>query len=148
MKKKYGNVAPEIDPKVAENTKIQNGHNISYVDLCHILRVRMEELLKLILLEMPSSDYMTLAPAGLVLTGGCSNVPGLVDLSHATIRMPTRIGEPSGVYGVTDVLSNPAYATGIGLLLWGTRSQNKTWQSRRRAGIFTGVMAMFRKLFK
>lgn len=148
MKKKYANVSPNIDPKEAENTKIHNGHNISYVDLCHILRVRMEELLKLILLEMPTSDYMTLAPAGLVLTGGCSNMPGLVDLSQATIRMPTRIGEPSGVYGVTDVLNNPAYATGIGLLLWGTRSQSKTWQSRKRAGIFSSVMTMFKRLFR
>ncbi len=148
MKKKYANVSPNLDPKEAENTRIQNGHNISYVDLCHILRVRMEELLKLILLEMPTSDYMTLAPAGLVLTGGCSNMPGLIDLSQATIRMPTRIGEPSGVYGVTDVLSNPAYATGVGLLLWGTRSQSKTWQSRKRAGIFSGVMAAFRRLFR
>lgn len=148
MKKKYGNVTPNMDPKEAEAVRISNGHDISYVDLCHIVRVRMEELLKLILLEMPSSDYMALAPAGLVLTGGASNLPGLVDLSQATIRMPTRVGMPMGVYGVTDILNNPAYATGIGLLLWGTHAQNRTWQNSKKSGMFGGFMSMLKKLFK
>lgn len=147
MKKKYGNVSPDVDPKEAENVKIHNGHNISYVDLCHIMRVRMEELLKLILLEMPSSDYLALAPAGLVLTGGSSNMRGLMDLAQAELRIPVRIGEPAGVYGVTDILANPAYATGVGLLLFGIRSQNRAWQSRRRAGIFGGFVAALRRLF-
>lgn len=148
MKKKYANVSPDMDPKEAENVRIQNGHNISYIDLCHIVRVRMEELLKLILLEMPTSDYLALAPGGLVLTGGASNLPGLAELAQAELRMPVRIGSPAGVYGVTDILNNPAYATGVGLLLWGTRSQNRTWQTRKRAGIFSGMVMAFQRLFR
>jgi cell division protein FtsA len=149
MKKKYGNVYPEVLNKNQESTlTVEDGHSVSYRDLCNIIKVRMEELLRLILLEMPDSNYASIAPSGLVLTGGCSNLAGLESLAKQTIRIQTRIGEPMGVYGITDILHNPAHSTGVGLLLWGTRNHGKpTWEAKSRNGVLDGFMTLVKKFF-
>ena len=149
MKKKYGNVYPEVLSKNQESTlTVEDGHSVSYRDLCNIIKVRMEELLRLILLEMPDSNYASIAPSGLVLTGGCSNLAGLESLAKQTIRIQTRIGEPMGVYGITDILHDPAHSTGVGLLLWGTRNHGKpTWEAKKRNGVLDGFMSLVKKFF-
>jgi cell division protein FtsA len=149
MKKKYGNVYPEVLNKNQESTlTVEDGHSVSYRDLCNIIKVRMEELLRLILLEMPDSNYASIAPSGLVLTGGCSNLAGLESLAKQTIRLQTRIGEPMGVYGITDILHDPAHSTGVGLLLWGTRNHGKpTWEAKKRNGVLDGFMSLVKKFF-
>ncbi|GAF78021.1 unnamed protein product, partial [marine sediment metagenome] len=77
MKKKYGSVMPVYEAKVeTTNTMSEDGHGVSYQDLCDIIRARVEEIIRLILLEMPRSEYEALVPAGLVLTGGSANLSG------------------------------------------------------------------------
>jgi len=149
MKKKYGDVTPNLNSSNEEiNISIENGHSVSYRDLCNITRVRMEELLRLILLEMPNSDYASLVPSGLVLTGGSSNILGLDALSRSALRIPIRIGEPMGVYGITDILHDPAHATGVGLLLWGVRNQDKpTWQAKNQSGALNRFIGLVKKFF-
>ncbi len=150
MKKKYGNVYPEVLSKNQDSTlSVEDGHSVSYRDLCNIIKVRMEELLRLILLEMPDSNYASLAPSGLVLTGGASNLAGLEALSKQTIRIQTRIGEPMGVYGITDILHDPAHSTGVGLLLWGTRNHGRpTWEAQqKKSGVLNGFMTVLKKFF-
>ncbi len=149
MKKKYGNVYPEVLTKSQESTlTVEDGHSVSYRELCNIIKVRMEELLRLILLEMPDSNYASLAPAGLVLTGGCSNLAGLEALAKSTIRIQSRIGEPMGVYGITDILHDPAHSTGVGLLLWGTRNHGRpAWEAKGKSGVMNGFMTTLKKFF-
>jgi len=149
MKKKYGNVSPDLITKSEDSTlNIENGHSVSYRDLCKIIQDRVEELLRLILLEMPDSNYNALAPAGLVLTGGGAKLVGLEALTRSTLRIPCRIGQPMGVYGITDILHDPANATGVGLLLWGVRNQGKpTWEASRKSGVFGGFVSVMKKFF-
>ena len=149
MKKKYGNVYPDVLTKNEDSAlNVENGHSVSYRDLCNIIKVRMEELLRLILLEMPDSNYASLAPAGLVLTGGGAKLAGLEALARSTIRTQTRIGEPMGVYGITDILHDPAHATGVGLLLWGVNNQGKpAWETKRQSGVFGGFVGVLKKFF-
>ena len=149
MKKRYGNVYPDLHNKSEESSlTIENGHSVSYNELCHIIKSRMEELLRLILLEMPDSNYSSLAPAGLVITGGGSKMSGLEALARSSIRIQTRIGEPMGVYGITDILHDPANSTGVGLLLWGTRNQGKpAWESKAKSGVFEGFVGVLKKFF-
>ena len=83
MKKRYGDVTPkEVDPTAKEIAISGDGHSISYNDLSEIIRVRIEEMLRLIMLELPQSDYQKLIPAGLVITGGGANLPGIAELGQ------------------------------------------------------------------
>ncbi len=152
MKKKYGNVTPGLDFETAEvEMGIENGHSGSYRDLCTIVRSRIEELLELVLLEMPVSDYASLAPCGLVLTGGSSNMAGLDALGQSKIDIPVRIGRPlnANIYGITDILHDAAYATTVGLILWQTRNNGTSaWQEKNRAGIFSTFAGLIKRIFR
>jgi len=151
MKKAYGNVTPGLDTsKEATVTGMENGHSASYRDLCDIVRSRMEELFELILLELPSTDYQTLAPCGLVLTGGTANLTGLDELGKAVLRIPVRKGQPLGasIYGITDVLHDPAYATTTGLILWQARNREKSSWQVKKGGILGGFISLFRRIFR
>ena len=131
MKKRYGTVTPAYEGKGEANNPIsEDGHGVSYQDLCDIIRARVEEIMRLILLELPNSGYETLVPAGLVLTGGSSNLSGIEPLGRDILRLPVRVGVPTSVDGITDALRDPAYATSVGLLLWGARHEGmQAWKS-------------------
>jgi len=133
MKKRYGSVMPVYESKLETPSTIsEDGHGVSYQDLCDILRARVEEIMRLILLEMPRSEYESFVPAGLVLTGGSSNLSGMEVLGRDVLRLPVRVGIPTNMYGIVDTLRDPAYATSVGLLLWGAKhTETQTWKSRR-----------------
>jgi len=145
MKKRYGSVMPVYESKVeTPNAISEDGHGVSYQDLCDIVRARVEEIIRLIMLEMPRSDYEMLVPAGLVLTGGSSNLSGMVTLARDIINLPARVGKPTGMHGIVDTLADPAYATSVGLLLWGARHEaSRTWQSE---GLGSGLRSLISKI--
>ena len=145
MKKKYGNVMPSDEDKGNGDISItQDGHSVSYNDLSEIISVRVEELLRLIMLELPQSDYAKLIPAGLVITGGGANLPGMVELAEKVTRIPVRLGKPLNLYGVSDILNNPAYATGVGLLLWKLRNKETPATQTKESNLFHFFSQMFR----
>ncbi|GMQ87221.1 MAG: cell division protein FtsA [Gammaproteobacteria bacterium] len=92
--------------------------------LAEVIEPRYEELLTLVQAELRRSGFEDLIAAGVVLTGGSSKIEGLVDLAEEVFHMPVRLGSPQCVMGLVDVVRNPIYATGVGLLLFG--SQNRT----------------------
>ena len=145
MKKRYGSVMPVYESKAETTTAIsQDGHGVSYQDLCDIVRARVEEIMKLILLELPNSEYEALVPAGLVLTGGSSNLSGIAALGRDVLRIPVRVGTPTSMHGITDTLCDPAYATSVGLLLWAAKHEGRqNWQSR---GFGTAIRRMALKI--
>jgi cell division protein FtsA len=138
MKKRYGTVTPVFEAKKSNNieTPSDSHGGVSHQDLCEILRARVEEILRLIILELPRSEYEQLVPAGLVLTGGSSNLAGIDTLGEQILHMPVKVGVPQDVHGLTDTLHDPAYATGLGLLLWGAR--NATVHPWRASGFGLG----------
>ncbi len=146
MKKKYGDVTGDGSKDNGDMTLTQDGHSISYNDLSEIIRVRVEELLRLILLELPQTDYAKLVPAGLVLTGGGSNLPGIAELGEKITRLPVRIGNPVSLIGVSDNLNNPAYATGVGLLLWKLRGEDTQTPKVKEGG--NGPGRVFSQMFQ
>ena len=132
MKKMYGSVMPVYESKLETDSISENGHSISYQALCDIIKARVEEIIRLVLLELPRSEYEALVPAGLVLTGGTSNLSGIDALGRDILRLPVRVGSPVDIYGITDNLHNPAYATSVGLLLWGMKPKSApSWKSHR-----------------
>jgi cell division protein FtsA len=146
MKKRYGSVMPVYESKAEATSAISaDGHGVSYQDLCDIIRARVEEIMRLILLEMPRSDYAELVPAGLVLTGGSSNLSGIEALGRDILQFPVRVGVPTHLAGITDILRDPAYATSVGLLLWGMKHEGRQkWNSQ---GLFRRLVSRFKSLF-
>ena len=96
---------------------------ISKQNLAEIIEPRYEELMLLVQAEIRRSGFEELIAAGIVLTGGSSKVMGLVDLAEEIFHMPVRLGLPQHVAGLTDVVQNPIYSTGVGLLLYGKEHQ-------------------------
>jgi cell division protein FtsA len=149
MKKRYGDVTPrEIDPTAKEISITGDGHSISYNDLSEIIRVRIEEMLRLIMLELPQSDYRKLIPAGLVITGGGANLPGIAELGQKVTRMPVRIGTPARMHGVSEVLEDPAHATGVGLLKWKLRNKTDEESPKVKESGLNGLLRRMMKLFR
>ncbi|MRI35374.1 cell division protein FtsA [Endozoicomonas sp. OPT23] len=98
---------------------------LSRHSLAEVVEPRYEELFTLIQAELRRSGFEELIPAGIVLTGGTSKIEGAVDLAEEIFHMPVRLGVPQAVQGMTDFVSNPIYATGVGLLHYGLKEQKE-----------------------
>ncbi len=111
--------------------------------LAEVVEPRYEELLTLVQAELRRSGFEDLIAAGIVLTGGSSKIEGLVELAEEVFHMPVRLGIPQSVIGLVDVVRNPIYATGVGLLLFG--HQNRA-QRVFDASIGRGVRGVWERM--
>jgi cell division protein FtsA len=91
---------------------------ISRQDMAHIIEARVEEIFVLTLQEIKRSGYDGLLPAGMVLTGGTSALPGIRQLASKVFGLPIRTAQPENLVGLVDQLKSPAYSTSVGLLHW------------------------------
>lgn len=98
---------------------------LSRQTLAEVVEPRYEELMTLIQAELRRSGFEDLIAAGVVLTGGSSKMEGVVDLAEEVFHMPVRLGSPQHMTGLTDVVRNPIYATGVGLLHCGHRHRGE-----------------------
>ena len=99
----------------------------------------MEEIFELVLQEIKRSGYDGLLPAGVVLTGGSSLLPGTRTLASRVLGLPVRIARPENMVGLTDQLHSPAYSTSVGLLYWALMmseaAPNASRGPRRKGGM-------------
>lgn len=91
--------------------------------LAAVVEPRYEELLSLVQAELRKSGFEDLIPAGVVLTGGSSKMEGVTDLAEEVFHLPVRAGSPKNVTGLSDVVRNPMYSTGVGLLAFASRNR-------------------------
>jgi cell division protein FtsA len=91
---------------------------INRQDLAHIIEARIEETFRLIMQEVKRSGYDGLLPAGVVLTGGTSALPGIKRIASEVMGMSVRTAQPENLTGLVDKLDSPAYSTSVGLLRW------------------------------
>ena len=111
--------------------------------LAEVVEPRYEELLSLVQAELRRSGFEDLVAAGIVLTGGSSKIEGLVELAEEVFHMPVRLGVPQYVTGLVDVVRNPIYATGVGLLLFG---YNNREQRVLEAGLGKGLKSVWERM--
>ena len=111
--------------------------------LAEVVEPRYEELLILIQAELRRSGFEDLVAAGIVLTGGSAKIEGLVDLAEEVFHMPVRLGVPQYVTGLVDVVRNPIYATGVGLLLFGHHNRD---QRSMDIGLGKGVRSVWDRM--
>jgi cell division protein FtsA len=91
---------------------------INRQELAHIIEARIAEIFSLTMQEIKRSGYDGLLPAGMVLTGGTSALPGIKRIASEVLKMPVRTAQPGNLSGLVDRLNSPAYSTGVGLLRW------------------------------
>lgn len=117
--------------------------------LAEVIEPRIEELLSLVKAELRRSGYEDMAAAGIVLTGGTSKMEGIIELAEEVFHMPVRLGLPQHVSGLVDVVRNPIFATGVGLLIYGQKhKESKPAQRGRKLSGSKGVLARMKSWFQ
>ena len=96
---------------------------LSRQTLAEVVESRYEELFRLVHRELQRSGFEQLVASGVVLTGGAAKMEGVVELAEEVFHMPVSLAVPSGVAGLQDIVRNPIYSTGVGLLMYGWRAQ-------------------------
>ena len=130
--------------------------HVSRQTLAHIIEARTEEIFYMVLQEIKRSGYDGLLPAGMVLTGGTSMLPGIQDLANNVMNMPVRIAQPENLYGLVDQLKSPSFSSSVGLLHWAmlyleaenNRQGKATTKGRGNERQFSSVIDFIKEIFK
>lgn len=88
-------------------------------ELADVIEARIEEIFEKVLQEIKRSGYDGLLRAGAVITGGCSQLPGVAEVATRILKCPVRLAKPEKLTGMAEVLKNPSYSTSVGLLRLG-----------------------------
>ncbi|MBN1778795.1 MAG: cell division protein FtsA [Candidatus Buchananbacteria bacterium] len=157
IKLEYGSA---ISAKASKRDEIDIGEMegeesnlISRKYVAEIIEARVEEIFEKIDKELQKIDRSGKLPAGVVLTGGGSKLPELVDLAKKHLRLPATIVQGHNINSVLDKATDPAFTTAIGLVLWG----NQLGGQQNRGGIggavgkifnFKSASSQIKKIFK
>lgn len=126
IKKKYGcafsNMVGANETIEVPSVGGRKSRTLQRKTLADIIEPRVEEVAELIYAEIKKSGQEKLLASGVIITGGCANLEGMPELAESIFNLPARRGSPIGVGGLVDVVNNPSYATGVGLLLYGYKN--------------------------
>ena len=119
--------------------------------MAEIIQARYHEIFILVKDELAKIHRDGMLPAGVVLTGAAVKMPGVIDLARETLNLPVQIGFPQNFDGVVDKIDDPAYATAIGLILWGSRLEGRQYGFSLKGIDFrkaaSGMKDWFKNLF-
>lgn len=121
--------------------------NLSRQALAEVVEPRYDELFTLVQAELRRSGFEDLLAAGIVLTGGTSKMEGVVELAEEIFHMPVRLGAPQNVIGLSDIVNNPIYSTGVGLLKYALKQQGEQAEVSVKESGFSFV-ASVKRLFQ
>ncbi|MCZ6830387.1 MAG: cell division protein FtsA [Gammaproteobacteria bacterium] len=122
--------------------------DLSRQALAEVVEPRYDELFTLVQSELRRSGFEDLIPAGIVLTGGTSKMEGAMELAEEIFHMPVRVGFPQAVMGLTDIVRNPIYSTGVGLLHYGARAQEEGGITGARGAAQPGLLQRIKIWFQ
>ena len=152
IKKKYGTcVARNINTEETIEVPGMGGRKPRKLPrqiLGEVLEPRMEEIFTLVKREIYRAGMENAMTSGWVLTGGTALLEGVIEVAESVFNLPTRLGKPQGISGLVDVVNNPMYATGVGLVIYGARNQNAKKFRIRDTNIFNRVMNRMKNWFK
>jgi cell division protein FtsA len=106
---------------------------LSRQTLAEIIEPRVEEILTLVQHEIVKMGFGNLIASGVVLSGGSAILEGIPELAEQVFNLPVRRGTPIGIGGLVDLVGSPIYATGVGLVLYGSQHRGQN-QSRFKVG--------------
>lgn len=115
--------------------------------LAEILEPRVEEIFTLVNREIVKSGFEDVIASGVVITGGTSILPGMPELAEQIFNLPVRRGVPLEIGGLTDVVNSPVYATGVGLVKYGSRNLQIRNFSIGQENVFDKVIRRMKEWF-
>lgn len=154
LKVKYATAQPD---KIRDNETINlatfdpnEDQKVSRKYVAEIVEARLNEIFSMVRNELKLVGKDGMLPAGVVFTGGGSQMQGMLEASKETLRLPAQIGYPlMEISGMIDKLDNPMYATGIGLMLWGINESSQSGRYKldmgKMGGVFDKVKGIFRQ---
>ena len=116
--------------------------------LAEVIEPRIEELYTLVQSELRRSGFEELLSSGVVITGGTSMLQGMAELGEEVFHLPCRVGAPSYMGGLADVVRSPRYSTAVGLLMHGRDQRMRADAARAQVRGFTGVAERMKQWFK
>ena len=121
---------------------------LSVQTLAEVIEPRIVELYELVLSELRRSGMEEMIASGIVITGGSSMMRGMVELGEEIFHMPVRLGMPRYVGGLSEVVGNPRYATGVGLVLMGKQQVERHLMNQMESGSFADILSRMKSWFK
>lgn len=148
IKVKYGCALRQLaDPREMVQVPGVDGREarqLSLQTLAEVVEPRIVELYELVLQELRRSGMEEMIASGIVITGGSSMMRGMIELGEEIFHMPVRLGMPRYVGGLSEVISNPRYATGVGLVLMGKQQIERQLTGQMELNSFVGVFKRMR----
>lgn len=126
----------------------RDARQLSLQTLAEVIEPRVVELYEFVLGELRRSGMEEMIASGIVITGGAAMMRGMVDLGEEIFHMPVRLGLPRYVGGLSEVVSNPRYATGVGLVLMGKQQVERQIQGNMESGSFGRVLEKMKSWFQ
>lgn len=117
----------------------RQARNLNRQILGDILQPRVEEIFELVRREIDRMKLTELLASGIVLTGGATLLPGMVDIAEEIVGLPVRMGVPQGIGGLVDEVNSPMYATGVGLVHYGIQQSDHRLFRARDENIYSKV---------
>jgi len=152
LKKKYGcTLAKLVNQGQTIETQSMGGRPprmLSRQHLAEIIEPRIEELLLLIQSEVRRSEFEELIGSGIVLTGGSSRIEGIMELAEEIFHLPVRLAMPNYCGSLSEVIRNPIYATGIGLVQFVHRNKQQSKQLVSKPGTFKSMVDRINSWFR
>lgn len=121
---------------------------LSVQTLAEVIEPRVVELYEFVLQELRRSGIEEMIASGIVITGGSAMMRGMVELGEEIFHMPVRLGLPRYVGGLSEVVSNPRYATGVGLVLMGKQQLERQINGQINSGSFARILERMRSWFQ
>jgi len=152
IKKKYATLTLTPEEK-ADQVKVpgiggREDRFISKETLYNIVSPRVEEILMIVSKEIKKSGFSDVLGAGVVITGGTARLAGLDRFAEEIFNLPVKIGVPRKIGGLTDIILDPIYATGVGLILYGYEKKNQSLLPKAKgASIFEALKKRFEDWF-
>jgi cell division protein FtsA len=152
IKRKYASISlgPEEGKEEIKVPGIggREDRNITKELLASIVTPRVEEILMITNKAIKRSGFFDILAAGVVITGGTARLSGIDALAEDIFHLPVKIGIPKKIGGLTDIVQDPIYATGVGLILYGFEKKNQVLIKRvRGAGVFDVLKKRFEDWF-
>jgi cell division protein FtsA len=116
--------------------------------LAEVIEPRIEELYTLVQGELRRSGFEELLSSGIVLTGGTAMLQGMAELGEEVFHLPCRVGAPSYLGGLADVVRSPRYSTAMGLLMHGRDRWLRAEVARAQVQGIGGVAERMKQWFK